>query len=107
MRLPRRGLECRYTGEVGRVCGESFGIKMDSTVLKYYSPFKPYRACTAGEEIEMAQNGSSTVLVIQELVHEQVDSRSERVNGEVSDILGKYEQREGRTERQVHKGRLN
>lgn len=55
----------------------------------------------------MAQNGSSTVLVIQELVHEQVDSRSERVNGEVSDILGKYEQREGRTERQVHKGRLN
>lgn len=54
----------------------------------------------------MAQNGSSAILVIQELVHEQMDSRSEGINGEVSDVLGEYEEREGRTERQVHESRL-
>lgn len=49
----------------------------------------------------MTEDGSSAVLLLEELIHEQVYSRTKRIDSEVSDILCKDEERKCCTEGQV------
>lgn len=54
----------------------------------------------------MAQDGRARVLVVEELVEEQVDARSERVEGEVPDVFREDEEGEGDREGHVREGGL-
>lgn len=63
--------------------------------------FKPQRARATNKQIKVTEDGSSTVLLLKELVHEQVHSRTKRINGEVSNILCKDKERKCCTEGQV------
>lgn len=51
----------------------------------------------------MTEDGSSAVLLLEELIHEQVHSRTKRIDSEVPDILCKDEERKCCTEGQVSK----
>ena len=62
-------------------------------------PFKPDRVGTSREQIEMAEDRRPSVLVIQELVHEEMDRCPKRIKRKVSHILRKYEQCECSAER--------
>ena len=54
----------------------------------------------------MAQDRSAAVLGVEELVHEQVHRRPERVQRKVPHVLREREQRERAAERQVRERRL-
>lgn len=47
----------------------------------------------------MAEDGRPAIFVIEEIVHEHMDYSSERINREISDILGEREDGEGDTQR--------
>ena len=42
-------------------------------------PFEPYSARTADEQIEVAENGSAAIFLVEELVHEEMHRRAERI----------------------------
>lgn len=63
--------------------------------------FKPQRARATSKQIEVTEDGSSAVLLVEELVHEKMHSSTERINGEISDIFCKDKECKGCTEGQV------
>jgi len=54
----------------------------------------------------VTEDGGSAVLLLEELVHEKVHSRTKWINGEVSDVLCKDKERKCCTEGQVGECRL-
>jgi hypothetical protein len=70
-------------------------------------PFQPDSAGTTRQQVEMAQDGSSSVLAfIQEFIQEQVDSGAERIKRKISDVLGKVESGKRKRECQMREGGL-
>ena len=70
------------------------------------SPLKPESGRTSGKEVEVAEDGSSRVFVVEELVEEKMDARSERVKRKVPDVFREHEEGERDREGNVREGRL-
>lgn len=54
----------------------------------------------------MTQNCRSTVPMIKELVHEQMNRSSKRIDGKIANVLRERKQSKRSTERQVRERRL-
>ena len=65
--------------------------------------FKPDTSSTACQKIEMAKNRRSTIFMVQELVHEQMDGGSKGIQGEVPHVFREGKQRKGAAEGEVCK----
>ena len=80
--------------------------RAEHSEAKRDAPFEPDRVRAAGQQVEVAQDRRPAVLGIQELVHEQVHRRAERVQRKVAHVLREREQRKRRAEREVRERRL-
>ena len=69
-------------------------------------PLKPESGRASGKEVEVAKDGSSRVLVVEELVQEEMDARPERIERKVPDVFCEHEEGERNREGDVREGRL-